>query len=191
MAQNSLSPAFVKLFYSRTGVEHTMTIPTKFYTAPTVGESPSLLTHAGGQYPFDNAVDDLILYLKPLWANTMSFGHAEVWSQPTPEDDPLWIYTYAVGVAGTSANANVIASQIVMTFRSTLGGLFRLYGMEASYAVNQAFSLAGFDTALGNLSTYIIASASWVYARDNGKPITTLGAKTKTNDVLRRKLLTG
>jgi len=36
-----------------------------------------------------------------------------------------------------------------------------------------------------------VATASWIYARDGGAPITCLGAKTKTNDVLRRKFLTG
>lgn len=191
MAQNSLSPGYVKLFYKRDTVEHTMVIPTKFYTAPTPGSEPSLLTHAAGQYPFEDAVNDLCDFLLPISGTNMTFDSAEVWYQPTPADDPLWIFTVAIDKTGTFAGTAVNAGQLVMTFRSNAGGLYRLYLMESAIPVNQVGVPAEFTTAQTNLSNYVKDGPSWIYARDNGYPIVCLGFKTKTNDVLRRRLLTG
>lgn len=192
MAINSLSPAFVKVYTTVATHQHVMTIPTKFSGTPVPGEAPNLLAHNASSVGFSSALDNLSTYIKPFLASANgAVDYAEVWSQPAPEDDPVWIYTYQINDDGTSAGATVTANQSVWTFRSANGGVFRLYLMETALAVNIALPYSQFESDKKDLADYITSSLSWIYARDNGAPITCLGYKSKFNDVLRRKYLTG
>lgn len=192
MAINSLSPAFVKLYTVVAGHQHVMTIPTKFSGTPVPGEAPNLLAHNASSVGFASALDNLSTYAKVFLASADgAIDYAEAWSQPNPTDDPVWIYTYQISDDGTSVGATVVANQSVWTFRSANGGVFRLYLMETALAVNIALPYTQFESDKKALADYITSALSWIYARDNGAPVVCLGYKSKFNDVLRRKYLTG
>jgi len=191
MAKNSLSPGFVKMYYGRGGSQHVHTIPIKFHDAPVAGSDPLLLKHDASGTNFGFLVEEYADLFKALFAATETIDHAEVWSQPTPDDDPVWIFSDAISVAGTNGVATSVGSEAVMTFRTASGGLYRWYCMEPSLPPNQVYSPATFPAAYAAISDYLIGGDSWVYGRDNGKVAVPLSMKTKTNDVLRRLLLTG
>jgi len=191
MAINSLSPAFIKFNYTRGTVKHKAVVPTKFSATPTAGVMPSLLTHVGGAQAFNLAVGDWGIFVRPLFGTTTTLDNAEVWYQPTPADDPIWIFTQGINLPGTSATANVPAEEVVMTFRSSNGGLFRNYFMESFLPANQVTTYGAMANPWLDYANWVIGSSGWMYARDNGKPVVCLGFKTKYNDVLRRRLLTG
>lgn len=191
MAQNSLSPAFIKLYYTNGVTEHVMTLPTKLGSGFAPGEDPNLVKHTDTTVLFSTYIASLKDSIRGCFHSGTTLDTAEIWSQPTPEDDPVWIYTVGITAAGTHGTANVVASQLVMTFRSDLGGLFRLYLMEQPVGVNQAVKYTAMSNPQLALANAITATSSAIYARDNGAPILCLGYKTKTNDVLRRRLLTG
>lgn len=191
MAINSLAPSFVKIRYTVATIEHVMTLPVEIDGAITVGESPQLKRRAASSSDFVGNLTAFTEVLDSCFDDNCAFGTGEIWSQPTPADDPLWVYTYGLANTGESTTDYLRAEQVVMTFRSTLGGLFKLYLMETYFPPNQASGYSGMAAELKTLADYIMGESSWIKARDNGWPIACLGMKSKTNDVLRRKLLTG
>lgn len=192
MTINSLAPAFVKLFYNRTGLikQHVMTFSVHPTSSLVVSGNGSLDKSGGGADSFTNHIDALILLLKVITSHNMTFTHAELWSQPLVTDDPVFIYDYSLGVAGTDSAAHVVAEQLVITYRSTNGGLWRFYQMEGTAAVD-IVAFPPFSTAYANLSNYFLGADNFIRARDNGSPSSVISLKTKTNDALRRALITG
>jgi hypothetical protein len=167
-----------------------MTIPTKPSGAPVVGSEPSYLRHDGDPELFSEGISDYVDLIKLTYSSAFSFTHAEWWSKPTKDDDPLFIYDVSLGIAGSDAGAVVVAEQCVITFRTSLGGLYRNYMMENMAAVNLA-AYPPFSTNYANIANFIMSDASFFYGRDNGKPTSVISLKTKTNDALRRQLITG
>jgi len=191
MAENSLSPAFIKLYYSAAGRSHVATIPTKFFGTPVPGVAPNLTLHNGGSNTFTSFMAGYIAAWKVFFDTITTFDYADVWSQPTPEDDPVWIFTYASGAIGTSVTDFNVASELVMTFRTDQGGILRTYAMEQAEPSNVFVSYASMGSAAKAYADLVMAATSAAYGRDGGAPVACLGYKTKTNDVLRRKILTG
>jgi hypothetical protein len=192
MAKNSLAPGFGKLFYSRTGLlkPHVMTFGLNPHDTPTPGFDPDLDKSGGGTIPFSDAIDAIIVLLKAITSHNMTFTHCEFWSQPTKDDDPLFIFDHSIGVAGTDSGAHVVAEQLVITYRTNAGGLYRFYQMEGTAAVD-IVAFPPFSTLYANWSNYLLGADDVIYGRDNGYPSSVISLKTKTNDALRRQLITG
>lgn len=191
MAHNPLSPGFVKLRYTQNLLTHVQTIPVQPSGTPTVGVIPNLVPNSGGPIDLAQFMTDYMAVLRPLFATTTAFESAEFWYQPTPESDPIWIYTHPINLAGTGGATTTSMGQLVMTFRTALGGLFRWYGMEMSTAfpVNTVTPSAAFTGTLLALSNYLKGGTSCFLARDNAKLMVAITATTKTNDALRKKRL--
>lgn len=191
MAINALSPAFVKMRYSLGTHQHTATFPTKFSGTPVPGDEPDLLTHANNARLFSLCVASVSNVLTPLMGSTMTIDFFDIWSQPTPADDPVWIYTFGADDDGTSAGPAITAQQQVFTFRTSLGGIYRLYLMEGAVTANLSLSYGAMGADSKSVADTVMEAAGWIYGRDGGAPVVSLGYKTKYNDVLRRNYLTG
>jgi hypothetical protein len=76
----------------------------------------------------------------------------------------------------------------VMTFRTTLGNLYKLYLMEvATSALTPFKNPAPFPAgAAKNIADYITGSTSWVKARDGSKPVVALALLGKLSDAIRK-----
>lgn len=192
MPINYLAPAFVKLFYNRTGLlkPHVKTIPVKPSGSVTPGTEPNLLEHDSTGIAFGDGVDALVDLAKEIYSTAFTFTHAEFWSQPTKDDDPLFIFDHSIGVTGVLTGAYTKAVQTVITYRTGAGGLMRDYWMENNVAAD-IVAFPPFSTDYGNLSDYWLSDAGWGWGRDNAKPTSVISLKTKTNDALRRALITG
>jgi len=190
MPVHSLSPGFIELQYSFSGLTHKMRIPVTPDAGWATGVQPNLVRKNGTTVAMNAAVDELIVLLRPFFNTTTDFIKAEAWFYPTGAADPIWVWSYAIGLAGSSGTANVLSSQLVITYRSLVGGLAKVYLMEGVSAVNVRNSYPFGAGSLTNLSTYLTGTTSWWYARDNGALIVPIWATTKTNDKLRKIRLT-
>lgn len=196
MAINTLWPGFMKLYYTSNGHQHIQVLP---MTQPVGTPSPGILpdfetadalptTHS-----FDIIVDEYVDAILPLFNTTTNFSMAEYWWYPTTDSDPIFIYAYEVGVAGISATATFPYSQAVMTLRTKLGGLLKLYFMEvavSSVNVRDPFPFAGvIYPAIYTHLTTPGASGRCIVGRDGGYVVSGINVNTKTNDALRKKYL--
>lgn len=191
MALNSLSPAYLKIRYTANGHPHTQTLPTIIAGTPTPGVLPELIHHGGGSLALADFVSDYGDVWKPFYKTTDSLGVLEVWSQPLPSDDPVFIFAVDMATAGATTFANTPAGEEVVTFRTAHRGGFKLYMMEnvdePNIRDNSPFTGL---TAIINLVTYVCGAASPIYGRNGDVPLLGLSRLTKINDVLRRKYLT-
>lgn len=185
MAANSLYPSFVKLFYTSNAHQHVMIIPVK---AELVGED-WLFRDKGGNLTLEivAALTPFITVIKPFYHTSANFDFAELWTLASPGADPVYVLAEDLNIAGTGAAA-VAMSQMVLTFRTVGGGLYRLYLMEQSNAAN-AVQRAPFTGAYATINTYITGSGSIIAARDGSYLSSMASAITKINDALRKKYL--
>lgn len=191
MAHNSLAPAFVKLRYTQTGITHVQTIPVQPSGTPTVGTEPNLVPASGGPIALSQFATDYMAVFRPLFPTTTAIEGMEFWYKPTPEADPIWIYDHPINLAGSSAQAVVLMSQLVVTFRTALGGILKCYLMEVMNTIpmnnrTPGASLTGVVLAYSN---YVKGSTTCFLGRDNAKPMVPIFQSTKTNDALRKRRL--
>lgn len=186
MAVHSLAPGFIEVQYTFSNLLHKMRIPVIPSVGWATGVQPNLVRKNGADVLMGVAVDELVVLLRPLFANTTEFTKAEAWFYPTGANDPIWVYTHAIGLTGTNAGANVASSQIVISFRSLVGGIAKLYLMEGVFTPNVRNSYPFGAGPTTNLTNYMIGATSWWYARDNGALIVPLWSSSKTNDKLRK-----
>lgn len=188
MTVNSLSPGFVKLAYNSNSHDHVMTLPVVPYGSVVPGDEPDFTRNDDNNLGMEDAINNFVDGIKHLFHTSTSFGIATFWSMPTPSSNPLWIYDYNVSKVGTSSTSNVAYSQLVMSFRTNLGGLLKIYCMEGWVPVNTRDVppwASGFVTVFNMLSL----SSGCIRGRDNGKVVTYINATAKTNDALRKKFV--
>jgi hypothetical protein len=188
MTQYSLYPGFVKIRYNFSNLEHTMTIPCEPVDGWEVGSEPELRINATTTIDLSGAVDALMTVLRPYFGSSTEFQSAEAWFFESEEGDPVWVYTYAISLVGTSATQSLAYSMQVMTFRTQLGNLFKLYLMEVGTTALTPFkNPAPFPAgAAKNIADYISGTTSWVKARDGSKPLAPLALLGKTSDAIRK-----
>lgn len=192
MAHNSLAPGFVKVQYTFAGLTHHATLPVipSGFLIPSV--EPSFVPNGGGTVLMGTAVDAWIDLVLPFFGSGTDFISAEFWSKPTPESDPVWIYTHPIGESGSAGTAGVQMLQHVTTYRTAAGGLFKQYFMEVSGIITPntrdpyPFTSGGISDLLAD---YLIGTSGWIYGRDGGKIVLPLYATAKTNDALRKRRL--
>lgn len=190
MAQNSLYPGFVKIKYVSGFGDHFKILPIHGYGEAIPGELPEFTRPSDAPIPMNTAIDAYVAIARSFWTNTVNLVYAEAWKMDTPDSDPQFIYSYEIGVLGDDAGSTVSMMQVVMTYRTALGGIFKEYFMDAcnNWAVNikdpYPYTAA---TVEKEISDYLVSAAgSWIVGRDGGRIISPINLTTKTNDALRK-----
>jgi hypothetical protein len=195
MAQNSLSPGFVKLFYSVAGRPHKQILPVLPATVYEPGTLPSSvrfqlgdniaqITFAAAMDAYDDILDD------GLNTTDGNITLAEFWQQPLVTDDPQFVSVYEIGHAGASATATVPYSQRTTTFRTSLGGYYKNVVLDQVNPVNveDAYPFAA-GVALNLYNFLTDPTTNFIRGRDGGFIVSGINTVTKTNDALRKKYL--
>lgn len=189
---NDLTPAYIKLRYGQGTHQHVQTIGTKPFGTLTPGEDSALLSHGGLSIPFSTAIAAYVAVIAPLFNTGVQFGIAELWSKPTVDAVPEFITAVNVNDTGDSDVATVVASEQVMSWRTSHRGGFKLYFMEGIRGVNaKDYAPYTGDPVLIAINSYIIGDDCVFYARNNDKPLVPIAWTSKINDVLRDKYLIG
>jgi len=191
MTVNSISPGWLKVSYFVGTHPHHQILPIKPIT-PVPGESDGFATTKDGDtYSIPSWLEEQYYPAwQPLFSTAASINQVELWSKPTPDDDPIWIFTYSgAGIVGTAGGTAVAAGQLMLTYRSLGGGIFKQYFMETPYPVNVVDPAPFSNAAQAGMADVITNNLSIVCARDNGFIGAELKSLTKTNDALRKKYL--
>lgn len=186
MAVHSIQPGFIEIQYVYSNILHKMRIPVIPDSGWVIGTNPDLFRKNGALVAMGAAVDEFIAVLKPLFSSSTDFTKAEAWFYPDGVDNPVWVYTHAIGLPGTNAGANVQSSQQVITFRTLQGGIAKYYMMEGVFTPNVRNSYPFGAGVITNLSNYLIGATSWSVGRDNGTLVVPMWATSKTNDAIRK-----
>ena len=184
---NCLAPGYLKLFYTSNGHDHVQTLPVK----PASVSTGFALNKSGGgtitQVDFFAAWLDLI---RPFFHTTDSFTGWEAFTQADCSHAPVFQNDGTFSSEnGSSGSADVQWTQADFTFKTALGGRFKITLLETTQAPDQKSALAGLTGSWGDLRDYLIGVDSAVWARDNQPPAIPLNFVTKTNDALRKKYL--
>lgn len=193
MTVNSLYPAFAKIKYSSNGHTHYMTVP---LTAELTEEPPGLSSDQymftqqnGTTIDFQTAITAFVNLIKVYYPAASNFILAELWQMSDVDADPIFYTAAILGIVGTSASAVVPYSQTVMSLRTSVGGILKIYLMENIQTNNSVDDYPFAFVGSQNLGGYLIGGTSIIRGRDGGKIVSPLRCSTKTNDALRKKYL--
>jgi hypothetical protein len=189
MTAYDLTPGFVILKYATPFLAHKMTFQVSPNGVVTPGSEPNFNLNAGSFTDMSTCVDALIVKMKALVNADTEFIDATYWDKPTSEDDPLWIYTYQIGVTGTNIADNIETCEQVWTWRTARGHFYRNYIMGVPDLPDLTFHVADLVDPKLAYYTYFGGGGNWILGRDNTPPVSLVSMHTKTNDKLRRQLL--
>lgn len=191
MTHNSLSPGFVRLRYLGSSLTHIQTIPVIPVGVPVIGDEPDFATKSTVNKTMSECIDAYVNVFKAVMGPTVTIVDAEFWYQATPEDDPYWVFTYPIGVVGTSGTASVPERQSVISYRTGQGGLAFHYMMEVngSIAGSQRQNFPTNSTAVNAVNAFLVGTDSFFVGRDGAFFITPVWWTTKNNDAIRKKVL--
>lgn len=176
MAINYPGPYQVRLFYQTIAggdltEQHVLQLNVDVDTAADPGDPFDewvLKSRLGAAPQLDTWVDDLVAVLVPHFKTTSSISRAELWKYTAGSFNAAFQSSYTIGEAGTSTDGVLYDREDIYTFRSTNGGLAKLY-LERPIGNIQVTAQFPTGTAIiNNLANFITANASPVIARDNG-----------------------
>lgn len=164
-----------------------MTLPTKNSGS---GSDFEVVRYDNSTESVDFAVAALCNVLTPIFATGDVFSGWQSYLQDDCESAPVFADAGTlVDQDGENVGADEDWSEAILTFKSSNGGRGRFQMMEGVFAPNSHGALVGLGGIIGAVSDWLVSSASWVYARDNGKLVLPLNYTTKINDQLRKKYL--
>lgn len=184
MALHSLDPGFWKIYYTSNAHQHIQVVPVK----PVLTGGVYLFEEKGGNVTddFATAVAAYAAILKLSLPTTANIDYAEFWRVASPLADPVYEEAVDLNVAGTNVVAVQPLAQVVYTFRTVGGGLYRWYVMEGAQGAttNNKPPFGGTTQTVSNL---LIAADSYVAGRDGTYLGSLARALGKINDALRKK----
>lgn len=187
MTQHPLAPSWIKLLYTSNGHSHKALLPCGYSAVPTPGVEPDIINRIGGSLTATAAVTAYVAKIKPFFNTADQFNSFECYHQASPTAPPLFIFAGTLGIAGTSASADITASEFVFTFKTAAPGGLKLYLMETVVSLN--FQIDAPYTGSANesaLNTYVLSNDNWITGRNNLMPLVGIRATSKMNDHLRR-----
>jgi hypothetical protein len=189
MAQNSLDPGFLILYYTRSSLYHRAVYQIAFAGTPTPGVEPNILDVTGDAIGSSTAVTAWITLIKARFNSDTTFTGYEVWSKASPSSDPIFIYGDDYAVVGTNVNNALSMGQVCLSFRTVGGGVMKLYFMESTSAANQKIACRVGAADWGSTVTFVLGDGAWMYGRDDERALSGIWITTKTNDALRKRRL--
>lgn len=177
----SPAPAFVRINYHSPYGPHTMQVPTLAWSAGLFS------TWASGTIDDDIMIGALVTTLLPFYPDDVTFDNWIVFSQPTPDDDPLPVDSGTfTGQDGTAVSPGWSkAVQLTMSVRSTNFGISKFVFLDAASG-NNFDPIRTADSAMIALMTVITDTTNGWSAQDNGRPDTFIGLTKTLNEKLRR-----
>ena len=189
MAVNDLAPGYIKVFYNAASRPHIATLPVIWDGDPDVGVEPSVIQNNTLSALVSVAVDEYCDAIRTIFHSTVTWTGYECYKKAVGAD-PTFVFADDLALAGSSASVVNTDSQATLVFRTTEGGLMKIYLMEHSAANNARIPLKSTAPAPWNtMFTYFTGALGFVVGRDGGRAIAGTYVTTKTNDALRKRRL--
>lgn len=193
MAINFPGPGIVELYYTVTGLTHKQQFSVNMAPSPTPGLLPvqyDLITRAGTTVSFADFIDDWVALLQPMYPQLdMTFDRAELWYSDQTSFDKIFLTVAFIGLPGTGSNAERIANQQTISFRTLEGGQMRIVLLESSdgIAINDRQGFPTTDAQTNAIITYVTSDACPMLGRDTSAPYSGIAVSNGENEVLFRK----
>lgn len=190
MADNFPGPYEVRIFYSVSGLTHTMKVNCKVEGSPLPGVDASTLTmetRGGGSVNLVDAVDGFVALLADVHSTDMDFDYAEVYSYPPQSYDATFISAFSLAVTGTVASTVYPAQQHTLTFRTQEGGVMKLVLLETAFTGNGIISGSNDVAPWAAIWSFVDSDANWLLARDTSWPIAKIRRSDGQNEALFRR----
>lgn len=187
MTEFSLSPGFVKLRYDDSHRPHFQTLCVIPSGAVVVGDEPRFERRTGAPELFSTLIELYAAALQSNFAAATTLVEATFWSKPLEDDDPIWIFTHPLNLAGTGGGSETFTRQVNRSFRTANGHIMRnvVEGVSNIFANDVSMPLPLVDT----VTAFCLGANNFLVGRDNGMPAAALNYSVKTNDALRKKEL--
>jgi hypothetical protein len=164
-----------------------MTIPVKYSGTPVAGTEPTLELKDASTEDASVSINDFVTLLLPFFHSSTHFGLAEAHTVDETTGEDAFIYAWNIGLVGVVGASNIPMSQTVVTFKTALGSLYRLYMMEGANTPNVKYYPPFGAGDLTDLCDFVTGNSSPIYGRKNAYPFTPIAYLTKTNDKLRKQ----
>lgn len=197
MALNFPGPYEVRLFYTT----NLITVPLQHqarYNVYVDGDPDpgtafadiDVIRRDGSPFALDGEVDDWVDLMKGLYNSTAGIGvidYAELWKYEPESFDASYISTYPIAVTGTSATAQSPYTQVIVTFRTNLGGIMKISFLETIITQGAVDTLPFANATLDAMADALVAgTVPWV-GRDGGYPFACIAAYPGQNEALFKK----
>jgi hypothetical protein len=123
---------------------------------------------------FTTFIDEWIALLVPVYTIHAGFVSAELWKYDPGTYDATFYTSYAIGEDGTQNANQKAATEVILTFRSTNGGIGRLHFMEAHLDPGDALGAGFYPSPWDDIAAYVENANNVFLARDNGYLLTSL-----------------
>lgn len=178
MALNFPGPESIEIVYTVANVQHKQELNCNLVDGYTIGGDPAnmtLVTRDAQGVSVSQAVADYVDIAKGFFGTNMTFDFYNVWRYTPLSTERTFVTSGAIGVAGVSSNPTVLAQQNTLTFRTAEGGTMRMVYLEPANDVLVSSPLSAPSVnAAGFVRDYVLATDSWILARDTSYPIAPL-----------------
>jgi hypothetical protein len=187
VTQFSLAPGFLKVRYDDAHRPHFQTLSVIPNGAVVVGDEPRFERRTGAAETMETLVELYAVVLAANLAAATTIVEATFWSKPTEDDDPIWIFTHPLNVAGTAGGTETFTRQVNRSFRTQNGHIMRnvIEGVTSLFGNDVSTPIPPGDA----ISDFLMGANGFITGRDNGLPAARLNYSVKTNDALRKKEL--
>lgn len=182
-------PFLLDIPYVNTGEVHHFTINCDVVGPATVGISPSVVTmrtKGSGPMILSGSVDALWTVIRPLMPASTIASQYVLWKYNGTNLDKTFISGGTLtSPNGSSIGAVVLASQLIMTFRSGGGNIGKLNVNDTPFALNIHVPLgSGSIGETAAVKTYLLSDDCIVMARDRSFPVAALNESAGQNEKL-------
>lgn len=187
--RNSLSPGFIRIFYTSNGHQHVQTLPV-IPVAP-AGAATMLTDSSGAPQAWTAAIADIVLFEKSFFKAPSSLDSAELWTQALPTAVPILQDSIGIGVAGTSGSPEIPYEQIRFSFRGSGGskGVFLLLETKWPIDTKESAPLYGGNVEQQAVESYLTGASCVIVTRAGEYMSSGIRSVTKINDALRKRYL--
>lgn len=197
MATNFPGPYECRFFYSVSigGVylTHSQRLNVRVDGTPTPGTpfaDIDFLRRDDSPFAADAEVDAWVEAVKGMWNSgtpLSTWDYVELWKYEPESFDASFISTYPIGVAGTSASANLDSAQVIVTFRTQEGGIMKLNFLETIIASGNPDPLPFSNSTLDAVADALIAGTFPWLARDGSYPFAAIAAYAGQSEAVFKK----
>lgn len=181
MAENYPGPYQLRLFYTVDAdgegpMDHVLALNLDCSGDPLPGElfpAISVIARVVGDHPLDTVTDEIVALLRPLHSLAdATIVHAELWHFDALSYDAHFHSTYAINLAGSSANPGTPAASHIYTFRTHEGNIMKVYVQESIQEPGASLTYAELNAATQAFVDYFTGdNDSFFLARDTSYPL--------------------
>jgi len=197
IVQNFPGPYEVRIYYTTTpvgfpAITHSSRFSCQIQGTPAAGlpfTSYSAFPLSGAVIPLNTVVDNWVALLRPLLStgggNTVDY--AELWKYTPGTFSAVFMSSYSIALPGLSGGSVFAAGQLIQTYRTYEGGIFKVSVMESTVVSSGIDSPPFTPAAAENMRGGIIGASNCWIGKDTSYPLAAIGQYAGQNEALFKK----